>query len=68
MKVKTQDLSKSLRGYSNKWIALESPSMKVVAVGNKPGSVIEEARKKGVNNPVLTRVPKDYGSYILKLQ
>lgn len=65
MKVKSQDLSKTLKDYSNKWIALQPGSMKVIAVGLKPKSVIEKARKKGVSNPILTRAPKDYGTYIL---
>ena len=67
MKIKTQDLSKILRDkeYSNKWLALMPLSMKVVAYGNKAKNVLEAARKKGVENPVLTRVPKDYGTYIL---
>lgn len=65
MKMKTQDFSKSLKGYSSKWIALEPQTTKVVAVGNSPKTVIEKARKIGVDSPVLTRVPKDYGTYIL---
>jgi len=63
--MKSQDLSKILRGYSSKWIALKPQTAKVVAVGNSPKSVIEKARKSGVDSPVLTRVPKDYGTYIL---
>lgn len=65
MDMKSQDLSKSLRGYSSKWIALKPQTSKVVAVGNSPKIVIEKARKNGVDSPVLTRVPKDYGAYIL---
>lgn len=67
MKVKVQDLSKSLSGkeYESKWIALKSCSTKVIAYGDNPKEVIKEARKKGESNPVLTKVPKDYGTYIL---
>jgi len=65
MKVKSQDLSKSLKGYSNKWIALKPKTAKVVAVSNSLKSVIKEAREKGVDRPVLTRAPKNYGTYIL---
>lgn len=65
MKIKVQDLSKSLRGYSNKWIALKPRTSKVVAVGNNLKIVIKKAREGGVDSPVLTRVPKDYGVYIL---
>lgn len=65
MKIKSQDLSISLKGYSSKWIALKPQTTKVVAVGNNLKAVIEKARKCGVDSPVLTRVPKDYGTYIL---
>lgn len=65
MKVKAQDLSKSLRGYSSKWVALRPQSAKVVASGDSPKAALEKARRNGVANPVLTRVPKDYGAYIL---
>ena len=65
MKITSQDLSKSLKGYSSKWIALKPQTSKVIAVGNSPKIVIEKARKSGVNSPVVTRVPKDYGTYIL---
>ena len=65
MKVKSQDLSKILKRYSSKWIALKPQTTNVVAVGRSPKIVIEKARKSGVDNPVLTRVPKDYGTYIL---
>lgn len=65
MKVKTVDLSKTLRKYSSEWIALEPDTMKVVTTGEVPRSVLKEARKRGVAHPVLTRAPKDYGAYIL---
>jgi len=65
MKMKVQDLSKSLRGYSNKWIALKPQTSKVIAVGNSLKIVIKKARESGVDSPVLTRAPKDYGVYIL---
>lgn len=67
MKVKVQDLSKSLneKQYESKWIALKPNSSKVIAYGNSPKNVIKEAKEKGENSPVLTKVPKDYGTYIL---
>lgn len=65
MKTKMIDLSKTLKNYSSKWVALVSDSNKVVATGNSPKTVIEKARKMGVAAPVLTRVPKEYGTYIL---
>lgn len=65
MKTKITDLSKVLKEYSNKWIALDPEKMKVVASGTEPKTVLEQSRKKGIDNPVLTRAPKNYGAYIL---
>ncbi len=65
MKLKSQDLSKILNKYSDEWVALKPETTDVVAAGNNLKTVIEEARKTGVDTPVITRVPKDYGTYIL---
>jgi len=65
MKTNSQDLSKVLKRYSSKWVALKPQTTRVVGVGSSPKIVIERARKNGVDSPVLTRVPKDYGTYIL---
>ncbi|MBI4089261.1 MAG: hypothetical protein HY424_00980 [Candidatus Levybacteria bacterium] len=65
MKIKTYDLSKTLKKYSNEWIALKPEGGKVVAVGKSPKQVLDQSKKKGVDHPVLTRAPKDYGTYIL---
>lgn len=65
MKVSTIDLSKILKNYSNLWLALEPNSLQVVATGKKPSMVLRTARQKGIFHPVLTKAPKDYGTYIL---
>lgn len=65
MKIKTVDLSKSLNKYSNEWLALEPESMKVIAVGKLLKDALDSARKKGVESPILTRAPQNYGTYIL---
>lgn len=65
MKANTDDLSEVLKKYSNKWLALDESTKKVVASGQSPKKVLEDARKKGVEHPVLTKAPKDYGAYIL---
>ncbi len=65
MKLKIHDLSKTLRKYSNQWLALKPNSNKVVASGKELKKVIQEARNKGVGHPIVTRAPKNYGAYIL---
>ena len=65
MKLKSQDLSKTLNKYSSKWVALKPGTNDIIAVGKSAKTVINKARDSGVKSPVLTRVPKDYGTYIL---
>lgn len=65
MKTKVFDLSKTLKNYSNVWLALDPRSLKVIASGKKPKNVLTEAREKGIMQPVLTRAPQDYSAYIL---
>lgn len=64
MKLKIYDQS-GLGKYSNKWLALDPVSMKVVVSGNKVANVLSRAKKEGIERPVLTRAPKNYGAYIL---
>lgn len=52
--------------YRDKWVALESKSGKVVGVGKTAMVAYKEAQKEGIQEPVLTRIPKNYGAaYIL---
>lgn len=64
MNIKSFDQS-GLGKYSNKWLALDPVSMKVMVSGRKVEDVLNKARKEGVRQPVLTRAPKSYGAYIL---
>lgn len=65
MKTQTQDLSKILKPYSNEWVAISPKTNKVISNGRNLPKVVKEAQKKGEKHPVVTRVPKDYGNYVL---
>lgn len=66
MKIKTNnDLSKILKGHSNEWVVLDSTASRVVASGEEPKDVLKIARDKGIDHPILTRAPANYGAYIL---
>ena len=65
--IKEKDLSKILKKYSNEWVALSYDEKKVISHGQNLANVIEEAKKTGERNPIVTRVPKDYGNYVLGL-
>lgn len=59
------DLSKILSRYSNEWVALSHDERKVMGHGETITQAVMQARKRGEKDPVLTRVPKDYSTYIL---
>lgn len=62
--IKTIDLSKILKNYSNEWVALSYDQKKVVGRGEHPRQAHEQAVLKGEKDPVLVRAPKDFGTYI----
>ena len=65
--LKEKDLSKILKKYSNEWVALSHNEEKVISHGKFLPDVIKEAKNKGELKPIVTRVPKDYGNYVLGL-
>lgn len=64
-KQKTKDLSKILRPYSDEWVALSKDETKVVGSGKNLKQALEQAEKNGEEKPIITKVPKEYGSYVL---
>jgi hypothetical protein len=64
MKINT-DLSKLLKSHSNKWVALSADSNKVLGVADNAKDALEQAYSKKEQNPILTRTPKHYGTFVL---
>lgn len=64
--MKTTDTTLLSPKYKDKWVALELKSGKVVGVGKTAVVAYAQSQKNGVKEPVLTRIPKNYGAtYIL---
>jgi hypothetical protein len=59
------DLREVLKQYSDKWIALSSDSSRVVGVADIPADALKQAYSHNEPNPILTKVPEHYGTYIL---
>lgn len=56
----------NLKKYSKKWIAINDvDGHKVIASGRNLKEVLNISRKKGVENPTITKAPDDYGTFIL---
>ena len=58
------DLTK-LAKYHNKWVAISGDQKEIKGIGNAPKEASIAAREHGEQNPILTKVPKDYNTYIL---
>ena len=63
--MKIKDLSKILKPYHNEWVALSDDEKKVVGSGKTLNEAIKKARRKGIDAPIVTKVPKEYGNYVL---
>ena len=64
--IQTQiDLSKILGPYSDEWVALSFDGKKIVASGKTVKETLKKAKEKGEKSPILTKVPKEYGNYVL---
>jgi len=59
------DLSKILGPYSDKWVALSFDGKEIIASGETVKETLEKAKEKGEKSPILTKVPKEYGNYVL---
>ncbi len=64
--VENTDLREILKPYSDKWVALSEDSSKVVGVGDTLSDVIRQASLNNEKQPVLTKVPKHYGTFLFE--
>lgn len=51
--------------YPDQWVAVESRSGKVVGASKSAKLAYEQSQKKGIKIPLMMKVPKEYGTYIL---
>lgn len=49
--------------YMGKWVAIKDD--RVVAYGRTLGSVLSQSERKGIDEPLVIRVPKPNESYLL---
>ena len=59
------DLREILKGYSDKWVALSADGSKVVGVADSPKEALKQAHCYEEVDPILTKTPKHYGTFIL---
>lgn len=54
-----------LSKYHNKWVAISSDQKEIKGVGGTAQQALKKSKKNGEEDPILTKVPKDYSTYIL---
>lgn len=50
--------------YAGRWVGLHPESQDVVSSGDTAREALEAARRVGVEDPIITRVVADYGTYV----
>ena len=51
--------------YPDQWVAVESRSGKVVGASKSAKLAYEQSQTKGIKVPLMMKIPKEYGAYIL---
>ena len=60
------DLTELLKGVPRgAWVAISTENEKVIAFGAELRAVLDEAKKQGENEPLITRVPETAAAMIL---
>ena len=58
------DWTKIYKKYKGLWVALKDDYTTVVASGKTPEEALKSARKNGLANPFLTRVPEEVMPFV----
>lgn len=58
------DWVKIYKKYKGFWVALDNDEITVIANGKTAKEAWQNARKKGYNKPILTRMPRKLVSYV----
>lgn len=63
--MKALDMTPIIKKYSGYFVALSYDREKVLGKGHTPEEALEEAKKNGFNNPMLTKIPNENRNYLL---
>ena len=62
--IKVLDFTKIVKKYKGKWIALTEDEKRVVSFGKSAKETLEKAKKEGLENPILFKVPISVLPYV----
>ncbi len=51
--------------YPDQWVALESKTGKVTGASKSAKVAYEQSQQKGIKVPLMMKIPREYGAYIL---
>lgn len=63
--MKALDMTPIIKKYSGYFVALSYDRKKVLGKGHTPEEALEEAKKKGFNDPMLIKIPNENRNYLL---
>lgn len=63
--MKAIDMTPIIKKYPGYFVALSYDRKKVLGKGQTPMEALNEAKKKGHKEPILTRIPRENKSYLL---
>ena len=59
-----RDFTEIYKKYKGKWVALTADEKTVVASGKTLKKILEDAKKKGFEHPIVMRIPPSVVPYI----
>lgn len=63
--MKAIDMTPIIKKYPGYFVALSYDRKKVLGKGRTPEETLKEAKEKGFNDPILTKIPEENRSYLL---
>ena len=63
--MKVMDMTPIIKKYPGYFVALSYDRKKVLGKGHTAEEALEEAKGKGIKDPILTRIPEENRSYLL---
>lgn len=64
--MKAVDMTPIIKKYPGYFVALSYDRKKVLGKGHTPEEALEEANSKGYKDPILTKIPNENRSYLLR--
>jgi hypothetical protein len=63
--MKAIDMTPIIKKYPGYFVALSNDRKKVLGIGMSPEEALEQAKKRGFNNPIISKIPRQTSEYKL---